>query len=148
MVAAHPFFPGTYCLGRQLLKEIDLFDAIEFSHFYSNRINFNGLAIRLAKETGLPLLGTSDSHLVRQFGTTWSLIEAEPTVTSVLAAIRKGQVQVVSRPLTHRQLTRIVMELVLGWQWDRARRWLTTPRVRPVKAGTEECLSPRTPEPG
>ena len=123
VVAAHPFFPGTYCLGRRLLKEIDLFDAIEFSHFFTKHINFNGPAIRLAKETGLPLLGTSDSHLVRQFGTTWSLIEAEPTVTSVLAAIRKGQVQVVSQPLTLRQLAGIAVGLVLGWQGDRRNRW-------------------------
>lgn len=84
-------------------------------------------AIRLAKETGLPLLGTSDSHLVRQFGTTWSLIEAEPTVTAVLAAIRKGQGQVVSQPLTLRQMAAVVIELVIGWQRDRARRWLSFP---------------------
>ena len=138
VVAAHPFFPETYCLGRRLLKEIDLFDAIEFSHFFTKHINFNGPAIRLAKETGLPLLGTSDSHLVRQFGTTWSLIEAEPTVTSVLAAIRKGQVQVVSQPLTLRQMTAVVIELMIGGQRDRARRWLSGgyPGVpRPAKAG-------------
>ena len=124
VVAAHPFFPGTYCLGRRLLEEIDLFDAIEFSHFYTKHINFNRPTIRLAKETGLPLLGTSDSHLVRQFGTTWALIEAEPTVTSVLTAVRKGQVQVASQPLTLRQMAAVVRELVSGWQRDRARRWL------------------------
>ena len=100
VVAPHPFFPGSICLGDRLLQEIDLFDGIEFSHFYTSRIDFNRSAVRLAKETGLPLLGTSDSHLVRQFGTTYSLIEGSPTVASVLGAIRKGQVRVESRPLT------------------------------------------------
>lgn len=85
---------------------------------------------RLANETGLPLLGTSDSHLVRQFGTTWSLIEAEPTVTSVLAAIRKGQVQEVSQPLTLRKMVPIAIELLLGWQGNRRKRWFASLRGR------------------
>ncbi|MFQ5804643.1 MAG: PHP-associated domain-containing protein, partial [Candidatus Methylomirabilales bacterium] len=114
VVAAHPFFPGFTCLRRRLVKEIDLFDAIEFSHFYTRRIDFNRPAVRLAREIGLPLLGTSDSHLARQFGTTYSLIDGELTVASVLAAIRKGQVRVVSRPLRLRELVRIALELTLG----------------------------------
>ena len=99
MVAPHPFFPASYSLRGRLLEEIDLFEAIELSHFYTRRIDFNRPAIRLAKETGLPLVGTSDSHVIRQFGTTFSLIESEPTVASVLQAIRKGQIRVESRPL-------------------------------------------------
>src|SRR6266567_7422702 len=100
VVAAHPFFPARSCLRSRLLSEIDLFDAIEFSHFYTRRINFNRSAVRLAREMGLPLLGTSDGHLSRQFGTTYSLIESEPTAACVLSAIRKGQVRIVSHPLS------------------------------------------------
>ena len=121
VMAAHPFFPGSTCLRDRLLPEIDLFDAIEFSHFYTAKINFNRAAVRLARDVGLPLLGTSDSHLTRQFGTTYSLIEGELTVPSVLSAIRKGQVLVVSRPLTLPELTRIAMELVLADSWERVR---------------------------
>ncbi len=114
VAAAHPFFPASFCLGKQLLKEIDLFDTIEFSHFYTPRIDFNRPAVRLAREVGLPLLGTSDSHLVQQFGTTYSLIEGESTVASVLAAIRKGQVQVVSHPLTFSQCVGIGIRMIAG----------------------------------
>ncbi|MGH7433139.1 MAG: PHP-associated domain-containing protein, partial [Candidatus Methylomirabilales bacterium] len=85
VVAAHPFFPSPVCLRERLLEELDLFDAAEISHFYTRRVDFNRPAVRLAREVGLPLLGTSDSHLVRQFGTTYSFIEGEPTVPSVLA---------------------------------------------------------------
>lgn len=99
VMAPHPFFPA-HSLRERLVEEIDLFDAVEFSHFYTRGIDFNPPAVRLAMETGLPLVGTSDSHFVRQFGTTYSLIEGEPTVASVLEAIRKGQVRIESRPLT------------------------------------------------
>lgn len=114
VVAAHPFFPGSICLRDQLLDEIDLFDAIEFSHFYNGWFDFNRRAVSLAREVGLPLLGTSDSHLAQQFGTTYSLVEAELTVESVVAAIRKGRVRIASRPLTLQQCARIMIGLQVG----------------------------------
>ena len=111
VVAAHPFFPAPISLGRRLIDEIDLFDAIEFSHFYTERIDFNRRAAAMSRELGLPLVGNSDSHLARQFGTTYSLIESEPTVPCVLAAIRKGQVRIVSRPLSLAEMLGIGAEL-------------------------------------
>ncbi len=121
VAAPHPFFPGSICLRDRLLQEIDLFDAIEFSHFYTRRIDFNRRAVRLAQEAGLPLLGTSDSHVIRQFGTTYSLIEGSPTVESVLGAIRKGQVRVESRPLTLRECAGIFREMIVADYRQRAR---------------------------
>ena len=125
VVAPHPFFPGSTSLRGRLAAEIDLFDAIEFCHFYTRRIDFNRRAVRLAREAGLPLLGGSDSHSIRQFGTTYSRIEGELTVSSVLAAVRAGQVAVVSRPLTVLECARIGMELVAGSL--RARRMTPSP---------------------
>jgi len=122
VVAPHPFFPARFCLRERLWQEIDLFDAIELSHFYTEWIDFNRPAIRLAREVGLPLLGTSDSHLFRQLGTTYSLIQGERTTASVLAAIRKGQVRVVSRPLTVWHCAGIAMEMVVRDYADRATR--------------------------
>ena len=88
MVAPHPFFPSSYSLREKLWHEIELFDAIEFSHFYTPRVDFNRAAVKLARAVGLPLIGTSDSHLDEQFGTTFSLVDAEPGVESVLSAIK------------------------------------------------------------
>lgn len=122
VAAAHPFFPGPTCLRGRLLKELDLFDALEFCHFYTRQIDFNRLAVRLAKEVGLPLLGNSDSHLPRQFGTTYTLIHAEPSVDSVLTAIRNGCVEVVTTPLPLGRLVGIGAELLGRTHLERAGR--------------------------
>lgn len=111
VVAPHPFFPRGFCLRERLLAERDLFDAVEFSHFYLSRLDPNRRAVRVAAELGLPLLGTSDSHLPVQFGTTFSVIDAEPTVAGVLAAIRQGRVSVVSRPLSLGRFARVTVAL-------------------------------------
>lgn len=143
-VPAHPFFPGPICCIRdRLLEEIDLFDALEFCHFYTRRIDFNRKAVRLAKEMGLPLLGNSDSHLPRQFGTTYSLIDAEPTMDSVLTAIRKGQVEVVSRPLTLRQLVGIGAELFIRALLERAGEGLQR-LPEPAPRATDPLKEPET----
>jgi len=121
VVAPHPFFPAPISLGKRLLDEIDVFDAIEWSHFYTPKVDFNRKAAALAREVGLPLLGTSGSHLARQFGTTYSLVQSEPTVACVLSAIRKHQVQIVSHPLTLRAMTLIAAEIGLRDGWHRAK---------------------------
>jgi len=126
VIAPHPFFPAGYCLRERLWQEIDLFDAIEFSHFYTPRIDFNRPAVKLAAAVGLPVVGTSDCHLHEQFGTTFSLIDAEPSVESVLSAIKKGRVSVVSRPLSMARCASIVIRHALGAGMERART-----RLRP-----------------
>jgi predicted metal-dependent phosphoesterase TrpH len=134
VVAPHPFYLGSICLGRRLRREIDLFDAVEFSHFYTRRIDFNRAAVRFARDAGRPLVGSSDAHLGRQFGTTYSLIEAQRTVGSVLAAIRAGHVRVVTRPLTVREWVAITTRLGLVALRESAGRalagWFPARRVR------------------
>lgn len=136
VVAAHPFFPTSYCLRERLWQEIDLFDAIEFSHFYTRRVDFNRPAVKLARAVGLPLIGMSDSHLADQLGTTFSLLDAEPGVESVLAAIRSGRVSVVSRPLGVWRCASIVTRLVAADCMTRAAARLQSRRaVAPATVG-------------
>ena len=145
-VAAHPFFPGSTCLRRRLVEEIDLFDAIEFSHFYTRQIDFNRPAVSLAQEVGLPLLGTSDGHLVQQFGTTYSQIEGELTVESILMAIRKGRVQVVSEPLTLRQLAGIATGLLVGDCREKVKKGFRSLAQRGARANLQRpCSFGRSP---
>ena len=100
VIAPHPFFPAPKCLGSKLRENLDLFDAIEFSHFYTRRVDFNRRAVEYARRMDMPLVGTSDCHRLWQLGTTYSLIEAEEkTVPAVFAAIRAGRVRVVTAPL-------------------------------------------------
>jgi len=138
VVAPHPFFPASYCLRERLWQEIELFDAIEFSHFYTPRVDFNRAAVKLAGAVGLPLVGTSDSHLEEQFGTTFSLIEADPTVESVLSAIRKGRLSVVSRPLSLTRCFSIVAKHALAAARESART-----RLRPSPPSPRTILTPR-----
>jgi len=100
VIAPHPFFPAPKCLGSKLQENLDLFDAIEFSHFYTRRLDFNRRAVEYARRMDMPLLGTSDCHRLWQLGTTYTLVEAEEkTVPAVFAAIQAGRVRVVTAPL-------------------------------------------------
>ena len=40
-IAPHPFFPSQFCLQGKLLEHLELFDGIEYSHFYTKNMNFN-----------------------------------------------------------------------------------------------------------
>jgi len=100
VVAPHPFFPSQFCLQRKLLEHIELFDGIEYSHFYMKKMNFNRRAEGLACRTDRTLVGTSDAHFLWQMGVTYSYIEAkEKSLSAVLEAIRQGKVEVATRPL-------------------------------------------------
>ena len=100
IIAPHPFFPSFTSLNSKLEKHLEIFDAIEYSHCYLEKINFNRKAEDLAKKFGLPLIGTSDAHFLWQIGTTYSLIEAEKDLDSVIAGIREGKVEIVTEPLS------------------------------------------------
>ena len=114
IMAPHPFYPSPVALRDKLLKNLDLFHAIEWCHFYSRGINrFNIKASSVAKEHGKVLLGTSDAHQRRQFGTTYSLIDAEPEPEAVIAAVKMGLAEVVTRPLTMTDLLRINLTMTL-----------------------------------
>jgi len=113
-MAPHPFYPGGCSLGRRFLQWGRLFDAVELSHFYTNAINFNRKAIDAAESLNLPLVGTSDSHTLRQLNTTYSLVYAEKTAEAVLAAVKSGRVDIVTAPLSVCDLAMIVQEMLFS----------------------------------
>ncbi len=108
IIAPHPFFPGTYSLNGYLSQYLHLFDALEYCHFYSPRINFNQRAVEVSRSQGVPLLGNSDAHFLSQFGAIYSFIYAEKNLESIFAAIRQNQVKVVTRPLKVSEMGSIV----------------------------------------
>lgn len=114
VIAPHPFFPGPTSLRQLLAENLDLFDAIEYCHFYAAWFNRNRPALRLAQRCDLPLVGNSDAHLPCQFGTTYSLVQADPSPEGVLSAIRAGRVRVVSRPLKGSELFAVGLVLTGG----------------------------------
>jgi predicted metal-dependent phosphoesterase TrpH len=100
IIAPHPYFPNPRSLNGLLLKNLKLFDAIEYCHFYSARMNFNQKAIAVSESHGLPLVGNSDTHFLSQLGTTYSLIYAKKDPEAIFAAIRANHVEVITRPLS------------------------------------------------
>ena len=103
VIAPHPYYPHLrkYSLRSELLKNITLFDGIEYCHYYTRVFNrFNSIACKVATNHGKPVVGTSDSHHLFQLDKTYSLIDAEKNVDSVISALRNNRIKIVSRPLS------------------------------------------------
>jgi predicted metal-dependent phosphoesterase TrpH len=131
IIAPHPYFPGMYSLNGYLLKNLHLFDALEYCHFYSPRINFNQRAVEVSQSYGFPLIGNSDAHFLSQLGTTYSLIYAEKNLEAVFTAIRMNKIKVESRPLKPLEMGSIArrfLRMKLRGKRIKSRKW---PRSQP-----------------
>jgi predicted metal-dependent phosphoesterase TrpH len=100
VVAPHAFFPHPTCLRRLMNEHAALFDAVEWNAMFTSSVNFNIAARRWAREHGKPLVGNGDVHRLRQLGTTYSLVDAEPDPTAICEAVLAGKVEVVAGPLS------------------------------------------------
>jgi len=108
VIAPHPFFPGSTSLGQRLIQYQDCFDAIEYSHFYTPQMNFNRKGVEAARSQDKPLVGTSDVHFLRQLGRTYSYVRVEDkSIESVVASIKAGEVDLVTAPLSRKELVSI-----------------------------------------
>ena len=114
VVAAHPFFPIRSAIGWGFLELAELFDALEFNHFYTKRINFNRRAQSAASEFRLPLIGNSDVHFLEQLGCTYSLVYAEKETASVIDAVKRGSVRIVTAPLGTAFTARLLFSVLKG----------------------------------
>ena len=98
VIAPHPFYPLPSSLGSLLDRNADLFDAVEWSYFWTRTTNFNRRAARWARERGKPVMGGSDSHDLRQLGRTRAQISAAPHPEAICAAVREGRVTLETEP--------------------------------------------------
>lgn len=114
--AAHPYHPfplGLLSLGSNLDKNIDLFDAIEFSCFYTHKFDFNKKAVASAKLHEKPLLGTGDNHVLEFLNHTYSYIYApEKSAEAIFNSIREGKIEIVTKPLSMIRLTGMTSRLI------------------------------------
>ncbi len=106
VVAPHPYFPSTKCLGRRLDRNIEVFDAIEISGFHAPGLDFNRRARRIAATAKKPLMGNGDVHQLWQLGPTFTWVQAEPDMESIVQAIKQGRTRVESSALTYAQVAR------------------------------------------
>ncbi|MFA6407723.1 MAG: PHP-associated domain-containing protein [Candidatus Paceibacterota bacterium] len=99
VIAPHPYFRGGFSLNKELDEHIELFDAIEYSWFYSKWFNNNKKAERTAKLHNLPFIATSDTHDLRFIDKSYALIEAkEKTIPAIFSAIREKRFTNISSP--------------------------------------------------
>ena len=100
VVAPHPFFRLWTCLGSLLEQHAELFDAVEVNAFYTAGFDFNRAAIRWARAHGKVMVGNSDAHRLSLVGSTFSLVDAEPSADAICSAIKAGRSVVQTRPLS------------------------------------------------
>src|SRR5262249_8674329 len=111
VIAPHPFYPAGIAGAEMLETHGAVFDAVEFSGLYTPLTQqFNRRATAHAGRAGLPVIGNSDTHFLWQLGRTLTAIDAPPDTAAVIAAMREGRVQLVTRPLSWVGLTRFIVE--------------------------------------
>ncbi len=114
IIAPHPFFYKKMCLMNDLLKNIDLFDAIEYNSFYNIFINPNKKGIETAQKYNKPIIGNSDAHHLMQLNHTYTLIDAEKDVSSIIKAIKSNKVKLITEPLPVNSFCSIIYRLMLN----------------------------------
>jgi predicted metal-dependent phosphoesterase TrpH len=114
VVAPHPFYPVPSALRSRLEQHAAVWDAVEVNAMYTMALNFNRRAIAWAGARGLPLVGNSDLHILRQMGTTYSLVDAAPDADAICRAIREGRVEVRSEPLSWPSAAGIYGQMLAG----------------------------------
>ncbi|MCP2619662.1 PHP domain-containing protein [Candidatus Aminicenantes bacterium AC-334-K16] len=114
IIAPHPYYPTPRSLKDDLKKYINFFDAIEFSQCYNHVLNPNQPAAKIAEEHGLPVLGNSDCHFLWQLGKTYTLVEAEKNLFSIIQAVKEGRVEMVTTPISIFSIGRITLNFFLS----------------------------------
>lgn len=114
VIAPHPFFPGSTCLRRAIDHYRGVFDAVEYNGMFTSTLNFNVGAVRWAHVHGKPMVGCGDIHRLRQLGSTYSLVDAEPNADAICTAIRAGRVQVQATPRSWASAIGIMADLKIA----------------------------------
>ena len=101
IMAPHPFYVTSICLGKKLFKYSDIFDGVEYCHCYLSFFNrFNKKAVKSARKYNKVLIGTSDMHQTFQLNKTYSLVDADKNTNSVIKALKNGKVEIKTKPLS------------------------------------------------
>jgi predicted metal-dependent phosphoesterase TrpH len=138
VIPAHPFYPGGVAMGLKGLLEpwVHLFDAVEWSHFWHPWLEGPNLrAAEFAERHQIPLVGTGDVHLPDQMGHTYTLVEAEKTQAAIIAAIKEGRTEVITRPLELLHMAWIAARLLVRNHALNPRLWRRLrPTLRPSRS--------------
>lgn len=110
-IAPHPFFFLARSLQARLFPLLPYFDALEFTSYYHSLINRNKKALRTAALYNKPIIANSDAHNLWQIGKTYSLIEANKDIPSIIEAVKEGRLEIRTSPFSTVQI---------GWAFMKA----------------------------
>lgn len=119
IIAPHPFFNTTQCIGNNLIKHIKLFDAIEHSRFYIPSINQNKKAIEVSKKYNKPLIANSDAHRPYHFNINYSTVDADLNKDSLFEAIRKNKIQIHTKPYNVFSFAKGILSNIIVGKYDK-----------------------------
>ena len=92
-IAAHPYSVVFHPCGVKGKVKTAGFDAIEV--FNSRTYISNNMAFKVAKKMKIPMVASSDSHLVGEVGNSYTIVDCRYNVGSVLDEIRQGRTEIV-----------------------------------------------------
>jgi len=113
VIAPHPFFLGFKSLLSSFYSYLPLFDAIEYANYYGRLIDMNKKAILAASQARKPMVATSDCHNIWQFGKSYTYVMAEKEPSRVLEAVKAGEIEIVTSPLTTLTMARVAFNFLL-----------------------------------
>jgi len=115
VMAPHPFYPKRRCLKNDFFRNIDVFDGVEYCHYYCNGYNpYNKKAKNMAIKYNKTLIGTSDAHRLIQFNKTYSFIDADQDIDSVIKALKENKVEIRTRPLSYLSCIRAIVPMTIN----------------------------------
>lgn len=114
IIAPHPYFPGHFSLGKNLEQNIELFDAIEISWFYLDKINYNKKAVITAKKHSKPLVSTADCHILDLLDVGYLKVKAEKNPQAIFNAIKNNEHENFTQASTIFRMSRQIIQV--GWQ--------------------------------
>lgn len=134
-IAAHPYYPRGFCLQEKLLENINLFDAIEYSWFFTEKLNiFNKKAEEIAKLHKKALIGTSDNHILPYLDQNFSLVYAEKNWSAIREAILANKVEIKATPLTGNEFMKLTAQMIfefdIPYQFRSLKRKITNFEAR------------------
>lgn len=114
ILAAHPYFPS-FGLKNKLLKNGDIFDAVELTWFYTKLFNPNKKAKVAAEKLNLPFIATSDAHILSYIEKGYAIIDInELTIPAVFESIKNNHFENVTKQQNIFRMTIYIIKIILN----------------------------------
>ncbi len=99
-IIAHPYaaFKGSVIRKAALDSKLDAVEVVNSAAFPF--FTATNLGKKLAEQLSLPQTGGSDAHHGHEIGRAYTLVEADPNVDDLIAAIKKGATTAYGKPIS------------------------------------------------